>query len=41
MRFALLRQNLDSSRRTISYQNLLLVASLALNLVTAARSRSG
>ena len=35
MRFALLRQDLDSSRRTISYQNLILVASLALNIVIA------
>ena len=35
MRFSLLRQDLDSSRRTISYQNLILVASLALNIIIA------
>jgi conjugal transfer pilus assembly protein TraE len=35
MRFALLRQDLDSSRRTISYQKLTLLASLALNIVIA------
>ncbi len=36
MRFGLLRQDLDSSRRTISYQKLTLLASLALNIVIAA-----
>ena len=35
MRFGLLRQDLDSSRRTISYQKLVLLASLALNIVIA------
>ena len=35
MRFSLLRQDLDSSRRTISYQKLILLASLALNIVVA------
>lgn len=35
MRFELLRRDLDSSRRTISYQKLIVLASLALNLVTA------
>ena len=35
MRFGLLRQDLDSSRRTISYQKLLLLGSFALNIVIA------
>lgn len=35
MRLALLRQDLDSSRRTISYQQLALAASIALNIVIA------
>ena len=35
MRFGLLRQDLDRSRRTISYQKLVLLASLALNVVIA------
>ncbi len=35
MRFGLLRQDLDSSRRTITYQKLALLASLALNIVIA------
>ncbi len=35
MRLGLLRQDLDSSRRTISYQQLVLAASLALNIVIA------
>lgn len=35
MRFGLLRQDLDSSRRTISYQKLILLASFALNIVIA------
>ena len=35
MKFALLRQDLDSSRRTISYQKLVLLVSLALNIVIA------
>lgn len=35
MRFELLRRDLDSSRRTISYQKLIVLVSLALNLVTA------
>lgn len=35
MKFALLRQDLDTSRRTISYQHLILAASLVLNIVIA------
>lgn len=35
MRFALLRQDLDSSRRTISFQQFILLVSLVLNVVTA------
>src|SRR6185503_4645640 len=35
MRLGLLRQNLDSSRRTISYQQLILAASLVLSIVIA------
>ena len=35
MRLGLLRQDLDSSRRTISYQQLILAASIALNIVIA------
>ena len=35
MRLGLLRQDLDSSRRTISYQQLALAASIALNIVIA------
>ena len=35
MRFGLLRQDLDSSRRTISYQKLILLGSFALNIVIA------
>ena len=35
MRFEWLRRDLDSSRRTISYQKLVLLGSIALNVVTA------
>lgn len=35
MRLGLLRQDLDSSRRTITYQQMILAASLALNIVIA------
>lgn len=35
MKFELMRGNLDRSRRTISFQALLLVGSIAVNLVTA------